>query len=65
MLNPNPVLTPTDLARDGRIWERGSEREREEAAGLYSVRANGEREGRGGEGREDVAKSSRQRHRAS
>ena len=42
-----PPPPPLDLARDGQIWERGGEREREEAVGLF---CSGEQR-QGGEGK--------------
>ena len=53
LLNLDLLLphSPPDLARDGQIWERGGEREREEAISLFCL---GEQT-KGGEGGKELA----------
>ena len=51
LLNLDLPIPPVDLARDGQIWERGGEREREEAVGLF---CSGEQR-KGGEGGKELA----------
>ena len=51
LLNLDLLLPPVDLARDGQIWERGGEREREKAVSLF---CSGERR-KGGEGGKELA----------